>query len=177
MTTRKGYWLPTIPYNVIDAVNRVSLATGSCGGAMAGANANYNGHYVTVSYNDYRRYWVTEYFWAGRVVLARGTLEQCLAAAKGEYSRGALGTTVTMTSPVTEEQEAACIAAGFQPYSEEIDRAHVATWRTPLHDEVNLAIDLQRHGLSPAVGFLCNSATVEEYRAKLDAYREERRNR
>ena len=42
------------PYSLIDAVNRVSLATGSIYSAMASHGADYNGHYVSVYFNDYR---------------------------------------------------------------------------------------------------------------------------
>lgn len=54
------YWFPTRPYSLIDAVNRMAAATGSCRYAQLSHYADYNGHHVTVTFNDYRRYWVTQ---------------------------------------------------------------------------------------------------------------------
>lgn len=90
------FYAPIIPYNLTEAINRMALATGSLRGAAAGASADFNGHYVTVSFNTYRNYYVAEYMWAGRVVLARGTLAACVAAAMAEYRRGAKGAMVAI---------------------------------------------------------------------------------
>lgn len=86
--------LPTIPYDLIAAINRAAAATGSVGYAMATAHANYNGHRVSVVFNDYRQYWITEHFWGERVVHFRGGFQGALEAGKAEYAIGALGTQV-----------------------------------------------------------------------------------
>ena len=75
--TARKFWIPTRPYSLIDAINRMAAATGSPRYAELATYADYNGHYVTVSFNEYRRYWVAEYTWAGRVVIGRGTLADC----------------------------------------------------------------------------------------------------
>lgn len=85
---------PIIPYSPIDALNRRAAALGSPGYAMATAYADYNGHSISVSFNDYRQYYVAQYYWAGRVVLARGDAKQCISAAMKEYNKKALGTSV-----------------------------------------------------------------------------------
>lgn len=59
-----GYWLPTRPYNVIAAINRMAAATGSPRYAMAAHGADYNGHSVGVYWNHYRGYWLAEYTWS-----------------------------------------------------------------------------------------------------------------
>jgi len=179
-----SYRLPTRPYSVIDAINRMAAATGSPRYAMLASHADYNGHAVSVYFNTYRGYWLAEYTWSGRNVLAQGDLGLCLRAAKQEYDRGALGASVTATYPDPQAQrlsddrmpsetladfDAACLAAG---YSSEPD---ACTWRTPLHDLVNDAMSYERNGIAPAVGYLANSATVEEYNAKIDAHVAERR--
>lgn len=64
---------------------------------MGASHANYNGHHVTVSWNDYRNYYVCRYTWAGDVVLARGSAETCIKAAVTEYNRGALGASVDVS--------------------------------------------------------------------------------
>src|SRR5215470_7087423 len=56
VATAGRYWLPTRPYTLVDAVNRCAAATGSVRYAMLAADANYNGHHVTVTYNNYRDY-------------------------------------------------------------------------------------------------------------------------
>jgi len=88
------YHLPVRPYSPIDALNRRAAALGSPRYAELASHANYNGHHVTVSWNDYRKYYIAEYFWAGRVVLARGEADRCVAAAFEEYNRGAVGASV-----------------------------------------------------------------------------------
>jgi hypothetical protein len=169
------FWMPTRPFSVIDAINRMAAATGSMRFAAAASSANYNGHRVTVSFNTYRQYWVADYFWAGRVVLSRGSseIQPALDAALREYNRGALGAEVIVDARNEAEAEA-CIKAGLVPYSEAARAAHDATWRTDLHNEVNDAMELERQVGIPAVGFLANSATMDEYKGKVDAFEAER---
>jgi hypothetical protein len=99
------FHLPIRPYGVIDAYNRKAAAVGSPRYAQATEYANYNGHHVTLSWNDYRRYYVAEYFWAGRVVIARGDFAYCLRAAIEEYNRGALGASASIC-PRADDLEA-----------------------------------------------------------------------
>lgn len=191
--------LATRPYSVIDAVNRMAAATGSMRYATGAAHADYNGHAVSVTFNDYKGYWIAEYTWSGRNVLARGTLKEALSAAKREYDRGALGASVRASYPVglnragdfltmdalrpkapseTEEDFAKlCEEAGYTLDTAEDFRQEAAraAWWTPLHDKVNDAMSYERHGLAPAVSFLVQSTTVEEYEAKLEAFFAERR--
>ncbi len=180
------FWLPTRPYNVIAAINRMAAATGSMRYASQAAHADYNGHHVTVNFNEYRGYWIAEYFWAGRVVLARGSLREVLRAAKAEHDRGALGSAATASYPkrlgafgdhkpteTAEDFIALCAEFGF--VSEDAQKTHRDSWWTPLHDKVNDAMSYEKHGLAPAVGFLANSKTVEEYEAKIDAFIAERK--
>ncbi len=91
--TTPVFHLPVRPYSPIDALNRRAAALGSprYAQATAYAYADYNGHHVSVSWNDYRGYYVAQYYWAERIVLARGSFADCLRAALAEYARGALG--------------------------------------------------------------------------------------
>lgn len=173
------YHLAQRPYGVVDAVNRVAAATGSVRYALAASDADYNGHRVSVTFNDYRGYWIAQYTWAGRVVLARGALAECLRAAKAEYDRGALGAEVVatysaatpgdqVTPPVSAADfERLCVEAGYEVAP---SAGTLPSWWTPLHDKVGEAISWEKHGLGPAVSFLVSSKTVEEYEAKLSAY-------
>tara|TARA_R110000751_G_scaffold81328_2_gene164047 strand:- start:35 stop:589 length:555 start_codon:yes stop_codon:yes gene_type:complete len=128
-----SFWFPTREYGAIDAINRSALATGSTRGASAGAGADYNGHGVRISYNGIRRYWVAEYTWAGRHVIGRGSLDDCLAAAARDFNRGALGAVVIAShsdrSPETaEEFAAACDAVGMVEHTDTAEEAHRGTW-------------------------------------------------
>lgn len=88
------YHAPMVQFSPIDALNRRAAALGSPGYAQAAAYADYNGHAVRVWWNDYRRYYITEFCWAGRNVLARGDFEKCLRAALDYYNRGEKGSSV-----------------------------------------------------------------------------------
>jgi len=170
----KRFWLPTRPYSIVAAINRRSAATGSIRYAELAEHADYNGHFVSVYFNEYRRYWVADYTWAGRIVIARGSLESCLRAAKAEYDRGALGACVSLTVE-SDEDAAAAVAAGFQPWSEVIEGDHNKSWRDDRFECLSEAFQYERHGLAPSIGFLANSKTAAEFRSKLDAFFAERK--
>lgn len=165
----KTFWIPTRPYSLIDAINRSAAATGSIQYAARAEFGDYNGHQVNVAFNDYRQYWVCEYFWAGRIVLSRGSLDSALRAARAEFDRGARGSTVRVF--VSTDADAEIVkAAGFEPWSEEIELAHGKTFTDARWAKLHEAFMWERHGMAPAVGFLANSKTVEEYTAKVEAF-------
>ncbi len=112
MTENKlnSYELPEIPYGPIDALNRRAAAIGSPGYAQRAAHADYNGHSVSVAWNDYRSYYTAEYYWADRIVLARGSFATCLDAATQYYNKGALGASVRI-APREDDVEALAIIA------------------------------------------------------------------
>lgn len=163
------FWMPTRPYDITAAINRMAAATGSLRRAMASATADFNGHCVTMRFNDFRGYWVAEYFWGGRMVVWRGEFKPTMDAAVREYNRGALGASV-FVHVETEEHAALCRAAGLTEYTKDIDAAHHATWFTDLHKEVSAAIRLEREVGIPATSFLVSSATLAEYNAKVDGF-------
>lgn len=49
--------LPQRPFKLVDAVNRMALATGSTRTAQQAAHADYNGHRIVVSYSSFRNAW------------------------------------------------------------------------------------------------------------------------
>jgi hypothetical protein len=172
MTTNlRSFYLPTRPYSVIDCINRRHLATGSLRNASRGECVDYNGHHVSfVEPNQFKPYWTCYYTWAGIRTIGRGTLADCLRSAKAEYDRGALGATATV-SVATEEDAAACLAAGFVEGKEES-----MPWFGDMHKEVSNALWLEEHGLCPvATSYLANSKTLEEYKGKIGAFQLERR--
>lgn len=168
------YCLPTLPYSLTDAVNRAALATGSTRAAAAGHQADYNGHRVTVSFNTFRQYWVADYTWAGRVVLARGSFENCLIAALREYTRGALGSSVHVVLRDEDLDEAQlAILHGFLPKAEA--EAKDAEWRDARYAETHHALNMEGQLGIPAVTFLIQSTSVEDFRAKIHEHCQERR--
>lgn len=93
------FHIPVRPYSPIDAHNRAAAAKGSPRYAQMTSGANYNGHHVTLAWNDYRGYYVAEYYWAGRCVIGRGDFASCLRAVIEEYNRGALGASASIIIP------------------------------------------------------------------------------
>jgi len=139
VATAGRYWIPTRPYNLIDAINRCAAATGSVGYAMKAADANYNGHSVTVSYNDFRNYCICEHYWGERVVHARGSMETALRAGRREYDLGHRGTTVH-TCDLTPDEATYALSLGYIPWSKEAEEAWNALWYTDLHECVGEAM-------------------------------------
>lgn len=93
-TNSPKFHVPARAFGLIAAINRAAAAIGSHMQAMQSARADYNGHRVTVEWNDYLGHWVAGYYWSGFVALARGTLTEALRAALREFDRGALGASV-----------------------------------------------------------------------------------
>ena len=96
------YDLPSKSRNLtpVNLVNRHAAATGSMAYASATAHASYNGHSVSCSYKPHAMsgpIWNTEYWWAGRVVLARGSFARCLGAAVEYMARGDVGGTASVS--------------------------------------------------------------------------------
>lgn len=169
------FWLPTRPYSLIDAINRYAAATGSPRYAAAASGANYNGHMVSVYFNDYRKYWLCEHYWGERVVHSRGGCQQALLAGKREYDMGHLGTCVITVDLTNPEDVAYAESLGYQLYTEEIAKAHTTTWRDARFDEINNAFFWEKNGLGPAVGLLANSTSLEDYKTQLEASKASRR--
>lgn len=105
------FHLPVRPYSPIDAHNRSAAAKGSPRYAQLASHADYNGHHVTLSWNDYRSYYVAEYFWAGRNVIGRGDFASCLREVLREYARGALGASATIQVRADDEEALALVRA------------------------------------------------------------------
>lgn len=160
----KRYWLPTRPYTLLDAVNRIAAATGSLRYAAAASGADYNGHRVDFTPpNKFKRNWTCTYMWAGLHTLGRGSLESCLLAAKREYDRGALGASAYITVE-SEEDARLCEAQGFVEWSPEIEAQHLASFMDERYAKINEAREYEKWGLWPgAVQALLDSATVEEW--------------
>jgi hypothetical protein len=163
--TAGRYWLPTRPYTLVDAVNRAAAATGSVRYAMQAADAGYNGHSVTVTYNDYRDYCLCEHYWGERVVHARGSMETALRAGRHEYNLGHRGTRIT-TCNLTPEEAQAALALGYIPWSAEGEEAWNALWCTELHGCVGEALGDARWGCDTVHLLLQASSRVDYHERK-----------
>lgn len=154
---------------LVDAINRRALATGSMRSAMAGHSSNFNGHHITVDFNAYRGYFVAEYTWAGRNVLARGSAEECLDAALREHNRGAAFSSVVFYPETVAD--AACArekGLALEDAEPKMD---------PMFALVGDAMHLMQQFGVPATSYLMESKTPEEYKAKVDADFEAQRER
>lgn len=170
VATAGRYWLPTRPYTLIDAINRAAAATGSVSYAMQSADANYNGHSVTVTYNDYRNYCICEHFWGGRVVHCRGSMDAALRAGRREYDLGHRGTSVA-TCDLTPDEAEVALSLGYIPWSTEGEEAWNATWYTELHACVGQALgDVKWFGGDTAHLLLKASSKIDYYELRQRAH-------
>ena len=162
------YWLPTRPYTLVDAVNRAAAATGSVRYAQQAANSGYNGHSVSVTYNDYRDYCICEHYWGGRVVHARGSMGTALRAGRAEYDLGHRGTRV-LTCALTSGEAEVAVALGYIPWSMEGEEAWNALWFTELHSCVGEALGDARHGCDTVHLLLQATGRVDYHERKARA--------
>lgn len=157
----KAFHLPTKPYSLVDAINRAACATGSISYAGSTHYADYNGHYLTVTFNEYRGYYICEYFWAGRVVVARGNVREVLADAFNEYQRQGRGASLTIhVKPedeplVTEVIPTAVTGKSPQEFPE---------WYTWRHREAGSALWLEQEAGIPATTALLCAKDKEDYK-------------
>jgi len=153
MTARAETWkTPTVPYTLIDAVNRAAAATGSPRYAMAASGADYNGHRVDVD-TGIRRGWRAHYTWAGLRWLERGaTFERALETALRSREALAKGGQVRVRFSEyakdddhlpTDERRALLRDRGLLP-EDEADAADAAEWRDWRYAEVHGALDWDR---------------------------------
>jgi hypothetical protein len=165
VATAGRYWLPTRPYSVNDAVNRAAAATGSVRYARQSADAGYNGHAVTVTYNVYRDYCICEHYWGERVVHARGSMEAALRAGRFEYDLGHRGTVVT-TCELTPGEAQVALSLGYIPWSAEGEEAWNVLWYTELHSCVGEALGDARYGHDTAHLLLQASSRADYHERK-----------
>ena len=170
VATAGRYWLPTRPYTLVDAINRSAAAIGSVRYAKLSADASYNGHSVTVTYNDYRDYCLCEHFWGGRVVHGRGSMDAALRAGRYEYDLGHRGTCVA-TCDLTPDEAKVALSLGYLPWSKEAEGAWNALWYTDLHDCVGEALgDARYFGGDTAHLLLQASDKIDYYERRQRAH-------
>lgn len=92
------FHIPSKAYDITDAINRRACAQGSMRYAQLTSHADYNGHALSLSWNDYRGYYVGEYYWGERVVFARSPdFATALVATKREFERQGRGASCRVT--------------------------------------------------------------------------------
>lgn len=129
------FYIPTKPYTIVDAINRRACAEGSMRYAQLTSNASYNGHALSLTWNDYRGYYVGQYYWGERVVFARSAdFATALAATKREFERQGRGASC-------------CVTVGYEP---EWSRSKWTTDHNFAADcAVGRADDVLREGTEP----------------------------
>lgn len=161
--TAGRYWLPTRPYDVIAAVNRMTAATGSTTYALQATGADYNGHSVQIALTD-RGYWTATYMWARIVTIGRGSVEDCLRAGAREHRLGRLGSEVR-TPDLTPEEARVALSLGYMPHTPEGEVAWLGLWHTDRHELVGQAVDDLRHGQA-TIHHLIAASSAQDYRVR-----------
>lgn len=150
------FHLPTKPYSLVDAINRMAAATGSMRYAMATGDADYNGHHLALYWNDYRGYYVCDYHWGERVVLVRDAdFARALRGAKLAFASQGRGASLRISARPQDAHIAESdpeVRAGEEPKM---------AWRTWQFDEVGFAV---KHGWTH---HLIAATDPDDYRRRL----------
>jgi hypothetical protein len=126
----KTFHLPTKPYDIIAAVNRAAAATGYVGYALRASSASYNGHGLTLAWNDYRAYWVGGYTWSGWQVIVRSeSFADALQACKEFYAKDGLGASLAVYVTRGEDEAIIRADADFIEGKEEAAQMPWITWK------------------------------------------------
>lgn len=157
------YWKPTKPYNIGQLINKILVSQyGSPLVAQQAEFSNYNGHIIMVTYNEVRKYWIAEYTWAGRRVIARGNFENVLSDALMFFEHSGAGSEVRVSCRNDEEVEV-CLKCGLEEYSSEVAKAHYRTFETWKHEEASMAVWAEKKLGASSVAHLLKAQTKEEY--------------
>lgn len=158
----RTFWLPTKPYDLTDAINRAAAATGSPTYAAKASAADYNGHRISLCWNDYRSYYVGEFWWAGRMVVARGRdFSQVLERCKEEYNKQGKGACLHV-HPQKEDLDIAINDSDLKPWSRDIETTHNKSWMNWKYFEIGAAMWQQKHYGVP-ISYLIEAKTHKEY--------------
>jgi len=133
----QSWFIPAKPYTFIDAFNRRAAATGSPQYASLMEGARCNGHRLSLGWNDFRGYYICEYYWSGRRVVARGASFNWVATlAVREWQQQGLGALLHV-GPRPDDKEAILFCQNhllLQPWSSEAEKAEYNTWYTWRHE-------------------------------------------
>lgn len=169
---KTNFFLPTKQYTLTDALNRHFAATGSVSGAAASANADFNGHAIGMEWNDYRRYYVVSYTWAGQVVVCRDAdPRRAIAAAIAEYDRQGKGASLGIAL-LDEHLAVADEFPQLLAWSVEAQR-EADSWRTDLYGQVGEAVWCEKHWGMPT-SLLLQAENLEDYKIKCEAWQASR---
>ena len=173
-----NFWLPTRPYGLIDAINRKAVAEYLEKYVVLTPNVDYEGKYVTIARNTPQTDWGVTSLWAPkkdweapfpRRLNARGSFEECVLSAKATYDRAAVGATVVVQD-VPAERTDWLRSLGFQEHSREIEDAHIRSFTAgvdPLFEQIDTAFMYFRQFGIPALDYISNVKTVQEFQAKI----------
>lgn len=147
-----NFHVPTKPYSAVDAINRIAAATGSIGYAMAASDADYNGHRLNLYFNNYRGYYVADYNWGERVVIARGeNFADVLLRSLDWFKRQGRGASIWIS---VLEKDATILHGCPEVVAgpEDIEASGWYNWR---HKNASHALWMERHFGIPVFALLC----------------------
>ena len=133
------FWLKTKPFSPQEAVKRIKITTGTFKQAMLHENSKINGHSYSLSWNEYRQYYILEYNWAGRKVLRRSTdFKSILKYAIEVYAKTGKGSNL-IVRPNQESLKDISVCENtevLEPWSFEIQDKWFDTWYTKEHNKL-----------------------------------------
>jgi len=190
-----AFWIPTKPYTLKEAILRMRVATGDVPTAQACASADFNGHRLSLTWNEYRQYYVGSYIWSGQQVLTRSAnLQDALAAMLTAYDVGGKGTCLivvprsdrveilgqgnvlftTRETPCQEDWAFAAAHPRLRPHSKKIMEAAHAQWQNWQFSRVGEALLWERQLGAPLQLFL-DATSAKEWDAARNKFFEDRR--
>lgn len=170
------FFVPIKPYTAIDAINRVYAATGSVRLAMASSSANFNGHHNGLDWNEYRKYYVGEYYWGERCVWYRGnSFAEALSYGLREYDRQGKGASLNVHPEFGADLEVCRANPRLLEWSEAAEAAEYAKWQTWQHQHAaDFVSHNKRFGGIPTDLYL-NAVNYDDYWDKVKAELDQRR--
>lgn len=186
------FWIPTKPTSLEDTLRRARVSNGTFSAGMAQGSSI--GHCLTLVWNDYRQWYVGEYYWGERVVLVRSrSLAEALPTMVEAYDRGAPGTSLhvcprtdkievlnkegVVTKVETRfeaDWELAAAHPRLQVYTKEIEKALEDTWRTWKHRVVGEALVWEKN-MGVPVQLMLDAESPEDWETKRTAFLDARK--
>jgi hypothetical protein len=131
----QSFWIPPKPMDAKTMAIRAAIACGSVSGAMAAEASGKMHHHLSLGWNDYRKYYVAEYYWVERVVITRDpNFASALKTTLEHFNRMDPHSTLTI-HPKEGDVSIAAACEQLQPYTRDIQDAHFHSWFDQIEDE------------------------------------------
>lgn len=161
-----SYFLAYKPTTIEQGLMRRAAAQGKPIVGMRAHHADYNGHHNSLTWNDYRGYYVGEYTWAGRNVWYRGTnFAEALACAKAEYAGQGAEAYLSVTPHTWQDEQLIKADSDFMLRTEEAEKQSYQDSITWKHAHISEIVDYMGGVNHRRMQALLDASTEEEYQA------------